>query len=237
MTDTETDNATTVTISPGVTITPAMQDYLKAVYQLGEMGPVATQQLAEALGVAAPSATNMAKRLHELGLLTHAPYHGVTLTPAGRQAALDVVRRHRLLETYLAEAVGLGWDEVHDEAERLEHYLSERLEARLDSLLGFPATDPHGDPIPRTGADLAQGPTLLQTPAGAEGTVSRVSDRDPEQLRYLGALGIVPGARVAVVEHLPFEGPVRVRVLTSGNARGKEHVLGRVLAGAVRLAS
>ncbi|MGH2618469.1 MAG: metal-dependent transcriptional regulator [Thermomicrobiales bacterium] len=230
-----TDDPMTITITPGVT--PAMQDYLKAVYRLGDQGPVSTQQLADELGVAAPSATNMAKRLHELGLLNHEPYRGVSLTPAGRQAALDVVRRHRLLETYLAEAVGLGWDEVHDEAERLEHHLSDRLEARLDSLLGFPATDPHGDPIPRGGADLAPGPTLLQTPAGAEGTVSRVSDRDPEQLRYLRTLGIVPGAKVTVIEHLPFEGPVRIRVLTSDDERGEEHVLGRLLAEAVRLAS
>jgi DtxR family Mn-dependent transcriptional regulator len=223
---------------PSTTITPAMQDYLKAVYRLSERGPVTTQLLAEELRVAPPSATNMAKRLHELGLLNHAPYRGVTLTPMGRQVALDVVRRHRLLETYLAEAVGMGWDEVHDEAERLEHHLSDRLEARLDSLLGFPRTDPHGDPIPREGADLAAGPTLLQTPAGAGGTVSRVSDRDPEQLRYLRELGIVPGARVTVIEHLPFEGPVRIRVLSSDDENdGQEHILGRLLAGVVRLAS
>lgn len=226
-----------VATSPDVPITPAMQDYLKAVYRLGETGPVTTQRLAEELGVAPPSATNMAKRLHDLGLLNHAPYRGVTLTPEGRQAALDVVRRHRLLETYLAEAVGLGWDEVHDEAERLEHHLSDRLEARLDSLLGFPATDPHGDPIPREGAELTPDPTLLQTPAGAEGTVSRISDRDPEQLRYLGALGIVPGVRLAVIEHLPFEGPVRIQVLSTDGTPDREHVLGRVLAEAVRLAS
>jgi DtxR family Mn-dependent transcriptional regulator len=231
------DDAVSTITPASATITAAMQDYLKAVFRLGESGPVTTQHLADALGVAASSATNMAKRLHELGLLVHAPYHGVTLTARGRQVALDVVRRHRLLETYLAEAVGLGWDEVHDEAERLEHHLSERLEARLDSLLGFPATDPHGDPIPREGADLAVGPTLLQTPAGAEGTVSRVSDRDPEQLRYLGALGIVPGARLTVIEHLPFDGPVRIRVLGEHDAPGTEHILGRPLAEAVRLAS
>ena len=230
-----TEDPVATPVPAGTTITPAMQDYLKAVYRLGEVGPVATQELADELGVAAPSVTNMAKRLHELGLLHHVPYQGVSLTAAGRAAALDVVRRHRLLETYLAEAVGLGWDEVHDEAERLEHHLSDRLEARLDTLLGFPATDPHGDPIPRAGADLAPGPTLLETPAGEQGTVSRVSDRDPEQLRYLGSLGIVPGAKVAVLEHLPFEGPVRVRVLTDGGDAA-EHVLGRVLAEAVRLA-
>jgi DtxR family Mn-dependent transcriptional regulator len=231
-----TEDPVAVSIAPGVEITPAMQDYLKAIYRLGQQGPVSTQELADELGVAASSATNMAKRLHELGLLRHTPYQGVTLTSEGQQAALDVVRRHRLLETYLAKAVGLPWDEVHDEAERLEHHLSDRLEARLDSLLGFPVTDPHGDPIPRAGADMAPGPTLLQTPAGAEGTVSRVSDRDPEQLRYLGALGIVPGARVTVVEHLPFEGPVRIRVLAGDQSADQEHVLGRPLAEAVRLA-
>jgi DtxR family Mn-dependent transcriptional regulator len=230
-------NPDAIALSPETPITPAMQDYLKAVYRLSHRGPVTTQRLADDLGVAAPSATNMAKRLHEMGLLTHEPYHGVTLTPEGQQAALDVIRRHRLLETYLAEAVGLGWDEVHDEAERLEHHLSERLEARLDSLLGFPATDPHGDPIPREGANLVPEPTLLQTPAGKEGTVSRVSDRDPAQLRYLRTLGIVPGARVAVIEHLPFEGPVRIRVLAGSDEPGQEHVLGRVLAESVRLAS
>lgn len=226
-----------LTSTAAATVTPAMEDYLKAVYRLGRHGSVATQQLADALGVAASSATNMAKRLHELGLVNHAPYHGVTLTPEGERVAVDVVRRHRLLETYLAEAVGLGWDEIHDEAERLEHHLSDRLEARLDSLLGFPETDPHGDPIPRDGAEVAPDPTLLQTPAGAEGRISRVSDHDPEQLRYLGSLGIVPGARIAVLEHLPFEGPVRIRVLDEKGDAGSEHVLGRPLAESVRLAS
>lgn len=222
----------------GSAITPAVQDYLKAIFSLGATGPVSTQRLADELGLAGSSATNMAKRLHELGLVNHAPYHGVQLTDAGRQAALEVVRRHRLLETFLAETVGLGWDEVHDEADRLEHHLSERLAARLDSILGFPATDPHGDPIPREGMNLAAhpDPTLLQMPAGAAGTVSRVSDRDPEQLRYLGRLGIVPGARVTVLEHLPFEGPVRIQVLSHDDAVA-EHVLGRPLAGVVRLAS
>jgi DtxR family Mn-dependent transcriptional regulator len=186
--------------SGGTPVTPAMQDYLKAVYRLGANGPVATQQLADELGVAASSATNMAKRLHEQGLLSHTPYHGVELTAEGRQVALDVIRRHRLLETFLAEKVGLGWDEVHDEAERLEHHLSD----------------------------------ILELPAGAAGIVSRVSDRDPEHLRYLGALGIVPGARVDVLEHLPFEGPVRIRVSIDGREPA-EHVLGRPLAGVIRL--
>ena len=218
----------------GAPVTPAMQDYLKAVYRLGANGPVATQQLADELGVAASSATNMAKRLHEQGLLNHTPYHGVELTSDGRQVALDVIRRHRLLETFLAEKVGLGWDEVHDEAERLEHHLSDRLEARLDSMLGFPNTDPHGDPIPRDGSSQDPDPTILELPTGATGIVSRVSDRDPEHLRYLGALGIVPGAQVEVLEHLPFEGPVRIRVSNDGEDP-TEHVLGRPLAGVIRL--
>ncbi|MFT4040451.1 MAG: metal-dependent transcriptional regulator [Thermomicrobiales bacterium] len=218
----------------GIPVTPAMQDYLKAVYRLGGHGPVATQQLADELGVAASSATNMAKRLHEQGLLNHTPYHGVELTAEGEQVALDVIRRHRLLETFLAEKVGLGWDEVHDEAERLEHHLSDRLEARLDSMLGFPNTDPHGDPIPREGASLAPDPTLLELPAGASGVISRVSDREPEHLRYLGGLGIVPGVHVEVLEHLPFEGPVRIRISGAG-AEPAEHMLGRPLAEVIHL--
>ena len=197
------DNAVSTIARPRRRSPPAMQDYLKAVYRLGR----------ERLGHH-PAAGRRAGRGRSLGdqhgqaaaragLLGHEPYHGVTLTPTGRQVALDVVRRHRLLETYLAEAVGLGWDEVHDEAERLEHHLSDRLEARLDSLLGFPRPTPTATRSRARAPIWPSGPTLLQTPAGAEGTVSRVSDRDPEQLRYLGALGIVPGARVAVVEHLP----------------------------------
>jgi DtxR family transcriptional regulator, Mn-dependent transcriptional regulator len=131
-------------------MTAAMEDYLKAVYRLQEDGaPVTTQRLAGQLGVSCPSVTSMVKRLHGLGLLSHVPYRGVALTADGTSAARAVVRHHRLLELYLAESLGVPWDRVHAEAERLEHHLSEELEARMDAALGFPTRDPHGAPIPR----------------------------------------------------------------------------------------
>ena len=214
-------------------VTPAMQDYLKAAYRLREAGPVTTHRLAEEVGVSGPSATNMAKRLHELGLLRHAPYHGVELTPAGERVALEVTRHHRLLELFLAETLGYGRDEVHAEAERLEHHISEELEARLDAALGHPTVDPHGDPIPsRDGVVSARGEQcLLEMAPGLRATVVRVADRDPARLRYLGGLGLYPGATVEVVERLPFDGPIRIKV---GAA---EHVIGPPLAAAVGVAA
>ena len=211
-------------------ITQAMEDYLKGIYRLQvEGGTVTTQRLAEELGISGPSVTNMVKRLHELRLLRHAPYHGVHLTEAGEKVALEVVRHHRLLELYLAETLGYGWDEVHAEAERLEHHLSEELEARIDSVLGFPTRDPHGDPIPSPDGEVpaVSDTRLLDLEPGRAAMVSRVSDRDPEQLRYLGGLGLRPGAEVAVLERLPFDGPLRVRV------DADVHVIGRPLAEAV----
>jgi DtxR family Mn-dependent transcriptional regulator len=213
-------------------VTPAVEDYLKAVYQLrDEPGGVTTQRLADELGVSGPSVTNMVKRLHELGLVRHAPYHGVELTDEGEQIALEVVRHHRLLERYLVEALGYGWDEVHAEADRLEHHVSEQFEARIDSFLGHPTHDPHGDPIPsREGAIAAEvGRRLVDLDPGEAAVVARVSDRDPEQLRYLAGLGVFPGVAVTVLEQLPFEGPLRIGV------GGKEHVIGRPLAAAVRV--
>lgn len=207
-----------------------MEDYLKAVYHLRERDPnVTTQRLADELGVTGPSVTNMVKRLHDLRLLRHSKYRGVELTDAGERVALEVLRHHRLLELYLAETLGVPWDAVHAEAERLEHHLSDDLEARMDSALGFPTRDPHGDPIPsREGTiDRVSGVRLLDMEPGQSATVARVSDRDPEQLRYLGGLGLFPGATVAVRERLPFDGPIRIVV------DGTEHVIGRPLAGAV----
>ena len=214
-------------------ITHAMEDYLKAVYRLqGSDGAVTTQQLAEELGISGPSVTNMVKRLHELRLVAHAPYHGVRLTPAGEKVALEVLRHHRLLELYLAETLGYRWDEVHEEAERLEHHLSEELEARMDSALGHPTRDPHGDPIPGVDGTIAEvsATRLLDLEPGERAMVARVSDRDPDQLRFLGELGLRPGALVAVLERLPFEGPIRVRVEEC------VHVIGRPLAAAVHVA-
>ena len=212
-------------------VTPAMQDYLKAVYRLRDAGPVTTQRLADELGVSGPSVTNMVKRLDELGLLRHARYHGVELTPGGERVALEVVRHHRLLEQYLVQTLGFGWDEVHAEAERLEHHLSEALEARLDAALGHPTVDPHGDPIPtREGTVAGVGDRcLLDLKVGEGAVIARVSDRDPEQLRYLGGLGLRPGIPVVILERLPFEGPIRIGV---GDA---EHIIGRPLAAAVRV--
>jgi DtxR family Mn-dependent transcriptional regulator len=207
-----------------------MEDYLKAVYRLREVDKqVTTQRLADELGVTGPSVTNMVKRLAELRLLSHTRYHGVDLTPAGEKIALEVIRHHRLLELYLAETLGYPWDEVHAEAERLEHHVSDELEARMDSALGYPTTDPHGDPIPSVEGVIPEvaHARLLDSVPGREAIVVRVSDRDPEQLRYLGGLGLYPGATVTVVEVLPFDGPIRLLI------NGSEHVIGRPLAATV----
>ena len=211
-------------------ITQAMEDYLKAAYRLRQVGgAVTTQRLADELGISGPSVTNMVKRLHDLKLLRHTRYHGVELTEAGERVALEVIRHHRLLELYLAETLGYRWDEVHAEAERLEHHVSEELEARMDTALGFPTRDPHGDPIPTRDGRLEPlaDVSLLDVAHGQTATVSRVSDRDPAQLRYLGGLGLYPGAAVTVLGCLPFEGPLRIRVRTA------EHLIGRPLAAAV----
>ncbi len=217
-------------LSGEVRVTSAMEDYLKAAYRLEqEGGAVTTLRMAEELGLSGPSVTNMVKRLDELKLVVHNRYHGIALTPSGRSVALEVIRHHRLLERYLVEALGFSWDEVHAEAERLEHHLSEELEARLDAALGHPTVDPHGDPIPsHEGAVADVGETRLSdlTP-GEVAVVRRVSDRDPEQLRYLAALSLVPGAEVRFVAVMPFEGPIRIVV------NGAEHAIGRPLATAV----
>ncbi len=218
-----------------VRITPAVEDYLKAAYLLRteEPGaPVTVQRLAGRLGVAAPSVTNMAKRLAELGLLRHEPYRDVALTPAGERIALEVVRHHRLLEQYLVEALGYGWDEVHEEADQLEHHISEAMEARMAAALGHPTADPHGDPIPRpdgTVPDVAE-LRLADLPPGETAIVRRVADQAPERLRYLQRLGIRPGVAVTLLEALPFDGPIRVRV------GGGEVAIGRPLGTAIQVA-
>lgn len=208
-------------------ITHAMEDYLKIIFKLEEEGSsVTTQSIAERLQVQSPSVTNMVKRLAELKLVEHRPYKGVVLTMLGRKASLEVIRHHRLLELYLAEALGYSWDEVHDEADRLEHSISEEFEARIDRALGFPSVDPHGEPIPTAEGEIAEaaGLRLTELPEGSEAVVELVSDTDPEKLRYLGDLGLYPAADLTVVEYLPFDGPVKIRVCET------EHVLGRQLA-------
>ena len=197
---------------------PAVQDYLKAVYQLGEAddadGPITTSQVADALAVTTASASNMLKKLDALGYVDQVKRQGVELTDAGRQAALEVIRHHRLLETYLATKLGMSWDEVHREAEVLEHHVSEALAARIAEELGHPERDPHGHPIPTIGGQVASTPSqrLSELPDGATAVVGRVDDRDDALLRFLAERGLVPEARLEVLEHAPFGGPISVRI-------------------------
>ena len=212
---------------PSPDLTVAVQDYLKAIYVLESSDErVTTSALARRMGVSAPSATAMTKRLDELGLVERLPYRGVALTDEGRRGALEIVRHHRLLERYLVDRLGLSLDEVHAEAELLEHALSEELEAKIDAELGFPTHDPHGDPIPDSELRLIHGESrsLLDLEPGAHGSIARVPDGDSDLLRYLGELGIVPDASVEMLAHAPFGGPVTVRT-SSG-----EHAISRELA-------
>jgi len=212
-------------------VTVAVQDYAKAIYTLESRdGSASTTGLAELLEVRPASVSGMLRKLVELDLVEHEPYHGVRLTERGRQVALEVIRHHRLLELFLVESLGMSWDEVHDEAEVLEHALSEELEELIAAKLGNPTVDPHGDPIPSRELTLAESDSrsLYELEPGEQATFVRVSD-DPEMLRFLGERGIVPGARLELVERQPFDGPLFVR------AGGKVHVLGSVLARAMHV--
>lgn len=195
--------------------TEAVEDYLKAIYLLESAGRSAsTAALAAQLEVSAPSVTGMLKKLASLKLVRHAPYHGVTLTAAGRKIALEVIRHHRLLERYLAEALGYPWEKVHAEAERLEHHISEEFEDRIAALLGHPDTDPHGDPIPAKDGTLPSqaGLRLTEARAGEAVVIERVAAQDAGQLNYLGSLGLRPEAAVIFLGQAPYDGPVRLRV-------------------------
>jgi DtxR family transcriptional regulator, Mn-dependent transcriptional regulator len=211
-------------------LTDAIQDYVKEIYKLEASGRRATTSaLAERLGVSPPSVTSMLKKLAVLGLAEHERYHGAHLTPKGERVALEVIRHHRLLEQYLVKTLGLPIDAVHVEADRLEHALSEELEAHIDRTLGFPTRDPHGDPIP--GPDLklerADLTPLSALEPGAKATVERVPDGNGELLRYLSELKLVPGSRLQMRELAPFDGPVTVRVA------GADHAISRELAGQI----
>jgi DtxR family Mn-dependent transcriptional regulator len=197
-------------------MTETVQDYLKAIWMLDRNGSVSTSALAERLGVTAASATAMIKRLAGVGLVRHEPYHGVSLTQAGTQAALEVIRHHRLLELYLMQALGLSWDEVHAEAERLEHHLSETLEARIDAALGHPTRDPHGDPIPNPDGAIAARhlDSLLTCPIGKPLTVTRIADQDPAFLRFIEKNDLKPGQ--------PIEVETRDTAADSVQLRGKD---------------
>ena len=209
--------------------TSAVEDYLKAVYEVGRTEEkVTTSALAERLEVSPASVTGMIKKLAEMKLVTHERYHGVALTKAGRRTAIEVIRHHRLVETYLHETLGVPWDQVHAEAEKWEHVLSEDLEARMDEALGHPTNDPHGAPIPTPTLELVEPdwPPLARVEAGKKVVVAEVSDDDPELLRYVGGLGLYPGATLEVVSTAPYtDGPVTVRLL-DGDQRGAEHSVG-----------
>ena len=211
----------------------AIEDYAKAIYALSRRGGgvVSTNALAERLGVTPASASAMVKKLAERGLAAHVPYKGVELTASGERVALEVLRHHRLLELYLSEHLGVPWDRVHDEAEALEHVISEDLEARIAAKLGHPTHDPHGDPIPSAELVIDEGEThaLEALPVGAQGRFVRVSDADATMLRWLHEQGIELGAALEVVDRQPFEGPLTIRI------RDRDHVLGGRVARAMRV--
>ncbi len=207
-------------------VSASVQDYAKAVYALETRGgeAVSTNDLAARLGVTPASVSGMVRKLTEVGIVEHEPYHGVRLTDQGRRVALEVLRHHRLLELFLARELGMPWDRVHAEAEVLEHVLSEELEQLIAARLGDPAVDPHGDPIPTSDFEIDERPTssLDALLVGAAGLFVRVSDSDPEMLRYLAEQGITLGARLEVADRQPFGGPVFVRFDERGLAIGGE---------------
>jgi DtxR family transcriptional regulator, Mn-dependent transcriptional regulator len=213
-------------------LTAAVEDYVKAIYTLesGERS-VTTTALAERLDVRPASVSGMLPKLSALGLVEHEPYRGIRLTERGTRVALEVVRHHRLLELFLVESLGMTWDEVHAEAEVLEHVLSEELEELIAAKLGDPAFDPHGDPIPSRELTVPtdESRNLYELEPGQRGTFVRISDSDPAMLRFLTERGIAPGAEIEVIERQPFDGPLYVRVAD------EVHVLGAVLARAMRV--
>lgn len=196
-------------------LSPSVEDYIKAIYKAGsDTGTVATQDLAGRLGVSAPAVSKMMRRLAELGLISHTPYQSVELTRSGEKMALEIIRHHRLLELYLVQAMGFTWDNVHEEAERLEHHISEEFENRIDELLHHPATCPHGDPIPTRSGSIARtsNRALAMQQAPERLVVRRVSDEDSGLLRHFKSLGVVPGVQIEFVRKEPFEGPLVLRI-------------------------
>ncbi len=212
-------------------LTRSVEDYLKAIYRLSPHGRTAsTSEIAQRLELSPASVSGMVKRLSEQGLLEHVPYKGVQLTADGRRAALRMLRRHRLIEAYLVAFLGYTWDTVHDEAERLEHAVSDTLVERMAAVLGNPTVDPHGDPIPTPDGDIDEpaGMPLSDVPAGSSAVIRQVEEGQPERLRYIASLGLRPGVRVSVVDRQPFQGPVTIEVA------GETHVIGSELGRVVR---
>lgn len=212
-------------------LTGPVEDYLKAIFELEtRAGAAGTNEIAAALHIAAPSVSGMLRRLARQGLVTHEPYKGVHLTREGRRAALRTIRRHRVIESYLTQALGYPWDRVHDEAERMEHSASDELIDRMATAIGEPATDPHGAPIPTREGTLTAEPvleTLADLGPGEPARVARVSDRDGERLRYLATLGVTIGTQVEVVSREPYDGPIAIRI------GARRRVIGPALARAI----
>lgn len=189
-------------------LTATAQDYLKMIWSATEWSdsPITVGAMAERMGVKPATVSDGIRRLAKQGLVTHAPYGSIGLTPAGREHAVEMVRRHRLLETFLVQVLGYGWDEVHDEAEVLEHAVSETMIIRIDELLGHPTRDPHGDPIPSPG-DLPQPPEGVRLAAvdpHLPVRITRISDADPDMLRYFAELGLTPDTQLTVRAHRPY---------------------------------
>ncbi len=204
-------------------LTGQAEDYLKAIYELEQRsGSAGTNDIAARLGIAAASVTGMIQRLSRLGLVRAEPYRGARLTHTGRGAALQLIRRHRIIESYLVERLGFGWENVHEEAERLEHAASDELIARMADSIGNPTEDPHGAPIPSADGEVDETPlkSISDLAEGRSATVVRMSDRDPEFLRYLDAMGVRPGARLRVEAREPFGGPITIEV------EGERHAVG-----------
>lgn len=196
-------------------LSQAVEDYLKTIYTLEAEGNKATTtKIAESLEVSSASATNMVKRLSKMGLVDYQSYKGASLTKSGKKIALEIIRHHRLLELYLLEILGYSWDEVHDEAEKLEHHISEQFEDKIAELLDHPTHDPHGDPIPTKDGIMPANEveSLVESVVDQEYIVSRVKDQDPELLRYLQEIGLLPGTKIRIKEKGPFKGPITLVV-------------------------
>ncbi|TDI83365.1 MAG: metal-dependent transcriptional regulator [Caldithrix sp.] len=207
-------------------ITQAVQDYLKIIFKLANNGKaVSTNAIAERMQISQASVTGMIKKLSDLKLTIHRPYYGVELTKTGRKIALEIIRHHRLLELYLAEALGYSWDRVHNEAEKLEHVISEEFEDKMAKILGNPTADPHGAPIPSKDGEMEERTLVPLTAAevGQKVLVKQVSDNDPEMLRYLGEIGIFPEVKLHILEKAPFGGPLLIKI------GEKQHHLGEKL--------
>jgi DtxR family transcriptional regulator, Mn-dependent transcriptional regulator len=206
-------------------VTPAVEDYLKAIYQLSDQGEaVSTSAIAERLGVAAGSVTGMLKRLAEHGLVEHVRYYGTRLTGEGAENAIRTIRRHRVLELFLVQVLGYTWDRVHEEAERLEHAVTDEMIDRMAHVLGGPAEDPHGAPIPGSDGEFSETRymSLADLEPGRRAVLRRVPDENGEALRYLASLDLVPGVEVEIVDRAPFNGPLTIRLGTESRIIGRE---------------